>query len=146
MGVFVQQAVAARNSGVLVTADPFDPQHRNATYISAKRGLGIKVVEGRRVAEQVLYDRSTRAVQVLTRSGETSELRLDARGGVRDVPLDASDSTRAVLTDAMVRRLSDTGQQLRTIFNGRDLDVEWATDEQGRLVILQARPYVNGTP
>lgn len=141
MGVFVQRAVASRSSGVMVTCDPFDPQHRGATYISAKRGLGIKVVEGKRVAEQVLYDRTTRAVQVLTRSGEDNELQLDANGGVKEVPIDP---TRAVLSDALVRRLADAGQQLRNLFGGREQDVEWATDDQGRLVILQSRPFVVG--
>lgn len=141
MGVLVQQAVASRSSGVLVTCDPFDAQHRGATYISAKRGIGIKVVEGRRIAEQVLYDRSTRAVQVLTRSAEDNELQLDARGGVKEVPIDAS---RAVLNDALVRRLAEAGQQLRNVFGGREQDVEWATDDQGRVVILQSRPFVIG--
>lgn len=141
MAVFVQQAVASRSSGVMVTCDPFDPQHRGATYISAKRGLGIKVVEGKRVAEQVLYDRRSRAVQVITRSAEDNELQLDQRGGIKEVAIDPA---RAVLNDALVRRLADVGQQLRNVFGGREQDVEWATDEQGRLVILQARPFVVG--
>ncbi len=143
MGVLVQKAVAARSAGVLVTCNPLDPRHRNATYISAKRGLGIKVVEGQRVAEQVLYDRSTRAVQRLSASEEDSELQLDPRGGVREVP---SSANRTVLTDPLVRRLAHTGQQLRNLFGGIDQDIEWAIDEQGRIVILQARPFACAAP
>ena len=60
------------------------------TYISAKRGLGIKVVEGKkRQAEQVMYSSWSKAVQVLSRSAEDTQLVPDAAGGVREVPLQA---------------------------------------------------------
>ena len=54
------------------------------TYISAKRGLGIKVVEGKRQAEQVMYSSWSKAVQVLSRSAEDTQLVPDAAGGVRE--------------------------------------------------------------
>ncbi|CAH0154398.1 hypothetical protein SRABI102_00623 [Stenotrophomonas lactitubi] len=32
----------------MITPDPFDRARRHVTYFSAKRGLGIRVVEGKR--------------------------------------------------------------------------------------------------
>ena len=139
MAVMVQQAVDAASAGVLVTADPFDPFHRNATYISAKHGLGIRVVEGKRQAEQVLFDRRSGAVQVLTHSDDSVALLLDENGGVREQAIDPS---HAVLTDSVVRRLAQVGEQIKRLFGGRDQDIEWAIDHQGQIVVLQARPFV----
>ena len=39
----------------MITTDPSIRITASAIYISAKRGLGIKVVEGKRVAEQILF-------------------------------------------------------------------------------------------
>lgn len=141
MGVFVQRAVNSQASGVMVTLDPFDPHREYSVYISAKRGLGIKVVEGRRVAEQVLYDRFSKAVQVLTRSAEDTELKLNAEGGVVEVPIDPQ-GQRAVLTDELVARLATAGHDLQMLFGNRHQDIEWAVDGQGQLIILQSRPFI----
>jgi len=54
MAVLIQDGINSESSGVMITTDPFNRDAREAIYISAKRGLGIKVVEGQRVAEQVV--------------------------------------------------------------------------------------------
>ena len=84
MAVLVQLAAPSDSSGVMITRDPFDAGRRHVTYISAKRGLGIKVVEGKRQAEQVMYSSWSKAVQVLSRSAEDTQLVPDAAGGVRE--------------------------------------------------------------
>lgn len=141
MGVLVQVAVDSVTSGVMVTRDPFDATHRQATYVSAKRGLGIRVVDGQRVAEQSMHDRWTGAVRRLSRSDEVSELKLGEGGGVVDRPL-GQDTPRDVLTDATVRRLAAVGERLKRLFAGADQDIEWAVDAHGDIVVLQSRPYV----
>lgn len=138
MGVLVQAAIDSTASGVMVTRDPFDAAHRHATYISAKRGIGIRVVEGKRIAEQVMYSSRSKAVQVLNRSGDDVALQLDPAGGVREVPVQAG---RAVLTDDLVQRLAGAGAAIKRAFGSRDQDIEWAVQGE-RLVILQARPFV----
>ena len=125
---------------MVATTDPYDPGNRGAIYISAKRGLGLRVVAGQRLAEQVLYSPRAGAVRVLTRSGEDSLLRLDRRGGLREVPLTGG---RAVLTDALVRRLARAAQLIRRVFGGREQDIEWLY-RGGRLYVVQSRPYVAG--
>lgn len=138
MGVFVQTAIDSSNAGVMITRDPFDAGHPHVTYISAKRGIGIRVVEGKRVAEQVMYSSWSKAIQVLSRSAEETALQLDKDGGVKEVPVEAG---RTVLTDELVVRLAGVGAAVKRAFGGVDQDIEWATVGD-RIVLLQARPYV----
>ena len=140
MAVLVQLAAPSDSSGVMITRDPFDATRRYVTYISAKRGLGIKVVEGKRQAEQVMYSSWSKAVQVLTRSAEDTQLVADAGGGVREVALT---DTRQVLNDELVARLAAVGRQVKQRLNGVDQDIEWAVVGD-KIVILQSRPYVDG--
>ena len=138
MAVFVQRAIDSASAGVLITRDPFDATHHDVVYVSAKRGIGIKVVEGKRVAEQSMWDARSGAVRRLSRSAEDTELKLDRSGGVTEQALPAA---RDVLPDDMVRRLGRVGLRLRALLGGEQ-DVEWAIDPQGRIVVLQARPFV----
>jgi len=140
MGVLIQVGVEMDSSGVLITRDPFDRENRDAIYISAKRGLGIKVVEGKRVAEQLLYSKRSNAVQVLTRSGEDTLLAFDEAGGVKEVPIEGE---RNVLTDAVARRLVAAATGIKRAFGNRlDQDIEWGY-KAGQIFILQARPYID---
>ncbi len=140
MAVLVQRAAPSDSSGVMITRDPFDAARRHITYISAKRGLGIRVVEGKRQAEQVMYSNWSKAVQVLSRSAEDTQLVAKAGGGVREVPITGS---RQVLTDALIVRLAKVGADTKQALGGVDQDIEWAVvgDE---VLMLQSRPYVDG--
>jgi len=139
MGVFVQAAIDAANAGVMITRDPFTATGWHVTYISAKRGIGIRVVEGQRVAEQVMYSSWSKAIQVLSRSADNTALQLDPGGGVRQVPVEVG---RVVLNDALVLRLAGVGAAVKQVFGGVDQDIEWATVGE-RIALLQARPYVD---
>jgi phosphoenolpyruvate synthase/pyruvate phosphate dikinase len=65
-------------------------------------------------------------------------LTFDERGGVREVKIETE---RAVLTDAIVRRLSRAALQIERVFGGRAQDIEWLTIGN-RIYIVQSRPYV----
>jgi phosphoenolpyruvate synthase/pyruvate phosphate dikinase len=140
MAVLIQDGINSESSGVMITTDPFNRDAREAIYISAKRGLGIKVVEGQRVAEQVVFRPRANAVQVLTRSEEDSLLTFDENGGVKEIPISGE---RAVLSDAVVRRLASAGQNIKRLFGGRDQDIEWAY-MKGQIYIVQSRPFIAG--
>ena len=138
--VLIQEGIDADSAGVVITTDPFDRSDRAAVYINAKRGLGIKVVEGKRVAEQVIYHPRSGTIQVLIRSDEDTMLEFDERGGVKEVKIEEH---RAVLTDQMARRLARSALQIKRVFGGRDQDIEWVYS-RGRLFIVQSRPYLEG--
>ena len=140
MAVLIQEGINADSAGVMITADPYNRDNKNAVYISAKRGLGIKVVDGKRIAEQILFRPDSNAVQVLTRSAEDSLLTFDASGGVKEVPITGE---RAVLTDDKVRRLAQAAQKIKGIFGGKDQDIEWIY-MRGQIYIVQSRPFISG--
>ena len=139
--VLIQEGINAEAAGVLITTNPFDKEDRRSVYINAKRGLGIRVVEGRRVPEQLIFyphSRRTSMVRVLTRSGDDTMLTFDERGGVREIKIDVE---RRVLTDAVVRRLARAALQIERAFGGHDQDIEWVTIGS-QIYIVQSRPYV----
>lgn len=140
MAVLIQDGINSESSGVMITADPFDRDNKESIYISAKRGLGIKVVEGQRIAEQIVFRPRSNAVRVLTRSAEDSLLTFDERGGVKEVPITGE---RMVLTDDVVRRLAAAADGIKRLFRGKDQDIEWAY-MKGQIYIVQARPFIAG--
>ena len=142
MAVLVQEGINGESSGVMITADPYDREDKDAIYISAKRGLGMKVVEGQKIAEQIVFRPRSRAVQVLTRSEEDSLLTFDERGGVKEIPITGG---RAVLTDQVIRNLARAAQSIKRVFGGHDQDIEWVY-MRGQLYIVQARPFIAGGP
>jgi len=144
MAVLIQEGINSESSGVMITADPFnrrpDPINKGTIYISAKRGLGMRVVEGQKIAEQVVYRPIANSVQVLTRSEEDSLLTFDEHGGIKEIPISGE---RLVLTDDAVRRLAAAAEKIKAVFRGKDQDIEWAF-MKGQLYIVQARPYIPG--
>jgi rifampicin phosphotransferase len=140
MAVLLQEGINSESSGVMISTDPFDNENKGAIYISAKRGLGIKVVEGQRIAEQVIFRPRTNAVKVLTRSAEDSLLTFDENGGVKEVPITGD---RVVLTDDVIRRLVRAAAGIKRVFGSRDQDIEWAY-MKGQIYIVQSRPFIPG--
>ncbi|HEY0319963.1 MAG TPA: PEP/pyruvate-binding domain-containing protein [Pyrinomonadaceae bacterium] len=141
MAVLLQEGINSESSGVMITTDPFDRDNRGAIYISAKRGLGIKVVEGKKIAEQIIFRPRTNAMQVLTRSAEDSLLTFDEQGGVKEIPITGD---RAVLTDEVVRRLVRAASDIKRVFGSREQDIEWAY-MRNQIYIVQSRPYIEGS-
>jgi hypothetical protein len=140
MAVLIQEGINSESSGVMITTDPFDKDNKGAIYISAKRGLGIKVVEGKKVAEQIIFRERANAVQVLTRSDEDSLLTFDEKGGVKEVAITGE---RVVLTDNVIRRLVTAAGAIKRVFGTRDQDIEWAY-MKGQIYIVQSRPFISG--
>ena len=140
MAVLIQEGINSESSGVMISTDPFDNENKGAIYISAKRGLGIKVVEGQRIAEQLIFRPRTNAIQVLTRSAEDSLLTFDENGGVKEVPIEGD---RVVLTDDVIRRLVRAATAIKRVFGARDQDIEWAY-MKGQIYIVQSRPFIPG--
>lgn len=137
--VLVQEGVNGTAAGVLITQNPFNPDDHAGVYLNAKKGLGIRVVEGKPMAEQIIFRPRSNSVQVLTRSADDTMLRFDAKGGVKEIPIEVG---RAVLTDNLVRRLSRVALQTKKVFDSKDQDMEWVTVDD-RIYLVQSRPYID---
>lgn len=139
--VLVQQGIDADAAGVMTTIDPFDEDAaEQRLFIAAKRGIGIRVVEGRKIAEQLIYRPELDSIQLLTRSQDDVSLRFGPDGGVVEVKVDPN---RAVLSDDLVRRLAKIGQAIQANFGSRPQDVEWLIVGD-QIMIVQSRDYVRG--
>jgi hypothetical protein len=140
MAVLIQEGVNSESSGVMITTDPYDKENKGVVYISAKQGLGPKVVEGPKVAEQIIYNPVSSAIQVLTRSAEDSLLTFDENGGLKEVPITGE---RKVLTDEVIQRLVKAAGEIKGVFGNREQDIEWAY-MKGQLYIVQSRAFIAG--
>ncbi|CAN5801898.1 hypothetical protein BH11PSE6_BH11PSE6_06350 [soil metagenome] len=140
--VLIQIGVDADAAGVMTTIDPFDERQADEIriFIAAKRGLGIRVVEGRKIAEQLIYRPQLDSVQVLTRSKDDVVLHFSPGGGVEEMK---TDPDRAVLSDDLVRRLGTIGSAIEGAFDRRPQDIEWLVVGD-RIMIVQSRDYVRG--
>jgi rifampicin phosphotransferase len=138
--VLIQRGMNADASGVMITENPFQPSEYGAIFINAKRGLGMRVVEGRKVAEQLIYRPDPESIQVLTRSADDTKLVFDANGGVREVTVEPG---HMVLTDAVARRLAVVGASIDRHFDGKAQDIEWLIIGDA-IYVVQSRPYLRG--
>ena len=138
-GVLVQTAVEATAAGVLATVHPTDPTDERNYTINAKSGLGIAVVDGRKVPESLIVSWYNKGIRVLSRSDEETVLVFDDKGGVREVP--NPHRGKPVLTSRMAVDLALAGRQLTKLFKNDRLDVEWVYAGP-QLYIVQTRPLV----
>ena len=140
--VLIQTAVNAAAAGVLLTTDIWG--HQADTYtINAKWGLGMRVVEGQKVAEQILFDTSNDGTRVISRSDETTMLVASPKGGMVEKPVPKGE---AILTEKRAKLLGTAAKRVTKIFKNTEvLDIEWVLESKdGKDVIwlVQARPYV----
>ncbi len=140
--VLVQIGIDAEAAGVMTTVDPFDERSvEQRIFIAAKRGIGIRVVEGKKIAEQLIYRPQLDSIQVLTRSQDDVMLHFAPDGGVQEVKVETN---RAVLSDDLVRRLGKIGLTIEATFGSRPQDIEWVV-VGGQIMIVQSRDYVRGS-
>jgi len=139
MAVGVVGLVDARASGALYTYAPLH-DHDQAMVVSAAWGLGKPVVDGTAETDTIVLHRNPPHA-VLSREicPKPQRMVADPAGGVllEDTPPELRDAP--CLTPAQLSELAEAALTLERFFR-RPLDVEWAYDHDGKLVILQARP------
>jgi hypothetical protein len=139
--VLVQVGVNPTAAGVLITAHIFDPQAPTTYTINAKSGLGIRVVDGHKMPEQILFDYQSNTVRVLSRSDEDTMLVFDNEsGGVKEVPVPGGKG-KPVLSDARAAALVEVARHVARVFPKSPQDIEWLF-EGDIIYIVQSRPYV----
>ncbi len=141
--VLVQIGINATAAGVLVTDNLFNPEDTTSFTINAKWGLGIRVVEGTKIPEQIVFDTQNQGTRIISRSDEKTMLVFDEKGGIREVP---SAHAGVILTEDRARALAAAVQAFVPLFPPTaPLDVEWLLEGE-KVWIVQARPYVTKPP
>jgi hypothetical protein len=137
--VLVQVGVPATAAGVLVTEHPTDPTDEKNYTINAKSGLGMSVVDGKKVPESLIVSWYNHGIRVLSRSAEETKLVFDEKGGIREIP--NPDAGKPVLTNTRAILLADSARKLTKVFKNDHLDIEWVFVGE-KLYIVQTRPLV----
>ncbi len=139
MAVACMEMVPARTSGVMYTRNPVNPLD-NRVLINAVWGLGPYAVDGIVPPDSFFLDKSDPPAIVKSRIQEKT-VRLVGRpdGDVTEEPVAPELQNQPCLSAAQAQELAAAGLRLESLFDGPQ-DVEWALDDQGRFVILQARP------
>jgi hypothetical protein len=141
-GILVQIGVNATAAGVLITKNLYDPDDPNSYTINAKRGLGLRVVAGTTVPEQIIFDTSNYGTKIISRSDDPTMLVFDEQtGGVKEVPNDNKD---VILSEYRAYLLAMACKKLIPLFawsSKYPLDIEWVF-EGDKVWIVQARPYM----
>ncbi|HEY0476721.1 MAG TPA: PEP/pyruvate-binding domain-containing protein [Kofleriaceae bacterium] len=141
-GVLIQVGVNATAAGVLVTRNLWDPTDDHGYTINAKWGLGMRVVEGQKVPEQIVYDPTNDGTKIISRADDPVMLTFDEHGGIKELPVPAG--AGVILTEERAKKLCEQVQAFLPVFaEGTPLDIEWVLDGE-RFWIVQARPYVGG--
>ena len=137
--VMIQVGMDASAAGVLVTTNVFDSLDRSTYTINAKWGLGMRVVGGKKVPEQILYSPSKSSIKVISRSDETTRLVFDKEGGIKE---EAVPEGSVILTDQRVRTLGSAAKKIQALFSkAGPQDIEWLFVGDV-LHIVQSRPFV----
>jgi hypothetical protein len=139
-GVLIQVGVNATAAGVLVSKNLWDPADDHGYTINAKFGLGMRVVEGQKVPEQIVFDPTNDGTKIISRADDPVMLRFDEHGGIKELPVPAGSGV--ILSEERAKRLSEQVEKVIGVFpREAPLDIEWVLEGE-RFWIVQARPYV----
>jgi hypothetical protein len=143
MSALVQLGVDMNKGGVMITKDPFDNANKDAVYISAVCGHNSKVVDNAGIPEQILFTPKSNSVAVMTLSQQENSLEFDANGDLHETTDKCANARKRVLTDLQARSLARAAMNIRRVFGGeKEQDIEWGI-MNGRIYIVQARPYID---
>ncbi len=120
MAVIVQQMVEPVCAGVAYSQDPEIPDD-NTIHIYVAEGQGEKVVSGKVRPVEIKIDRKTLSL-LDDRAGRVTNL-VFCKG----------------LTMTLAKRLASWIMEIESVLDG-PVDMEWCLDQEGNLMVLQARP------
>lgn len=138
MAVVVQAMVDSRCSGVMFTRSPTTGD-RSVITIEGSWGLGSSIVSGEVTPDKFVVNKVTGEI-----SGRDIATKLiahlpDPNGGVMEMPVAADRQQVSCLADAEIGNLAAIGRRVEKHY-GKPQDIEWAIDQDGKLLLLQSRP------
>ncbi|MCB2227049.1 MAG: hypothetical protein KQH53_10265 [Desulfarculaceae bacterium] len=139
MAVGCLAMVGGVSGGVAYSVSPLDPADRRV-HLTAAWGLPRVVVDGEAAGDHFVLSREE-PLTVISRTVEDkeSELVCLADEGICRLELTGERAQEPCLSDEQARAVARAALRLEAHY-GTPQDVEWAFDQQGRLVLLQCRP------
>jgi len=138
MAVGCQSIIHPKCSGIVYTMDPLSPE-KEVLVIAATWGLGVQVVEGRERVDRYLLSRdaphSARQINIVHKE---TMLVPDPAGGTKTIEVPKELQDAPCLKASQFEELAHTALKIERYLK-RPQDIEWAFDENGKLIILQTR-------
>lgn len=140
MNIMIQELVTARRSGVTITNRP-QPKRFMA---EGTWGLALDLVSGMINPDFIVGEMNTGEVLIERKGGQqTVCLPSDDGSGVVRRKIHDEEANRPVFSPELVAELSSLIRQINESF-ATDQEIEWAEDEEGKLWLIQTRPFVSG--
>lgn len=138
MCVGCMEMVDAVSGGVMYSRDPADFSGR-LVLINSAWGLAKAVVDGSVSPDTfiVCRDNSGRYVRKMIQPKDKKILSSQTEG-VTSIELARVESEKPSLNDEQALKLADIAERLEDYF-GAPQDIEWSVDQEGKIVVLQAR-------
>ncbi|MBT2186162.1 PEP/pyruvate-binding domain-containing protein [Sphingobium nicotianae] len=138
MAVVVQKMVDARTAGVMFTRSPTTGD-KSVITIEGAWGLGSAVVSGEVTPDRWVMGKITGEISVRDISEKHIRQVPAPGGGIVDEELSGDMRTQPSLSDDELQALRTVGRKIERHY-GRPQDIEWAIDQEGKLLLLQSRP------
>lgn len=139
MSVACLQMIDAVASGVIYTRHPFNFLENNI-MITAVWGLGPFAVEGRVTPDSYTVDKMDLSHILSTVvSHKPVYLTNLPQGGLQELSVEEENQDSPCLTPEQISTLAGYALALETHYKNPQ-DIEWALDQEGRLLLLQSRP------
>jgi pyruvate, water dikinase len=138
MAVVVQRMVDARCAGVMFTRSPTTGD-KSVITIEGAWGLGSSVVSGEVTPDRWVVGKITGDISVRDISHKHARQIPAPGGGIAEVENEPALADAPCLTDEQLLGLREVGRRVERHY-GKPQDIEWALDQAGEILLLQARP------
>ena len=139
MAVVCQRMVDARCAGVMFTRSPTTGD-KSVITIEGAWGLGSAVVSGEVTPDRWVMGKITGEISVRDISDKHArQVPAPEGSGIVEVENEADKRSAPCLTDDELMALREVGRKIERHY-GKPQDIEWALDQQGKVLLLQSRP------
>ena len=138
MAVVVQRMVDAMCAGVMFTRSPLTGD-KSVITIEGAWGLGSAVVSGEVTPDRWVLGKITGEISVRDISDKHARQVPAPGGGIHEVENEAAIANQPCLTDDQLMALREVGRKIERHY-GKPQDIEWALDQDGKVLLLQSRP------
>ncbi|MGB3796007.1 MAG: PEP/pyruvate-binding domain-containing protein [Alteraurantiacibacter sp.] len=139
MAVVVQRMVNSRCAGVMFTRSPTTGD-KSVITIEGAWGLGSSVVSGEVTPDKWVLGKITGEISQRDISDKhVAQVPAPEGGGIVEVENEEHKRSAPCLTDDELLALREVGRRIERHY-GKAQDIEWALDQDGKILLLQARP------
>ncbi len=139
MAVVVQRMVNSRCAGVMFTRSPTSGD-KSVITIEGAWGLGSSVVSGEVTPDKWVLGKITGEISQRDISDKHArQVPAPQGGGIVEVANEDDKRSAPCLTDDELLALREVGRRIERHY-GKAQDIEWALDQDGKVLLLQSRP------